>query len=328
MRKNFSISEKGVGDKLLKSYLEIAKAGGGIWHTVTSTRNASLEELSALTKERAKAQLREGITTCEVKSGYGLSVESELKMLRAIRKTDKESPVDIVATCLAAHMKPKDFEGTASQYLEKMATELLPTVLEEGLAYRVDAFVEQSAFSVEESLPYLQKAKDMGFEIAVHADQFTTGGSELAVRLGAVSVDHLEASGEKEAKLIAESELTAVALPGASIGLGDRFAPARTILDKGGKLAIASDWNPGSAPMGKLLLQASILGTFQHLTIAETLAALTIRAAAALHLNDRGSLVKGNLADIIAFPCQDFREIIYRQGAILPKKIWKRGELV
>ncbi len=311
-----------------KSYLEIAKAGGGIWSTVTATRNASLEELTKLTKERAKTQLREGITTCEVKSGYGLSVESELKMLKAIRQADAKLPIDLIGTCLAAHMKPKDFEGTATEYLEKMATELLPKVWKEGLACRVDAFVEQSAFSVEEALPYLQKAKDMGFEITVHGDQFTTGGSELAIKLGAVSVDHLEASGEKEAKLIANSELTAVALPGASIGLGDRFTPARAILDQGGKLAIASDWNPGSAPMGKLLLQASILGTFQRLTMTETLAALTVRAAAALSLRDRGSIETGKLADMIAFPCKDFREIIYRQGAILPQKVWKRGELI
>lgn len=311
-----------------KSYLEIAEAGGGIWHTVTATRSASLEELTALTKERAQAQLREGITTCEVKSGYGLSVESELKMLRAIRQVDKELPIDLIGTCLAAHMKPKDFEGTASQYLEKMQEELLPIVKKEGLATRVDAFVEQSAFRVAEALPYLEKAQEMGFAITLHGDQFTTGGSELAIKLQAVSVDHLEASTEKEVAALAKSAVTAVALPGATIGLGDRFTPARAILNQGGRLAIGSDWNPGSAPMGKLLLQAAILGAYEHLTMAETLASLTVRAAETLNLQDRGSLEEGKLADVIAFPCKDYREILYRQGAILPKAVWKQGKLV
>lgn len=311
-----------------KSYLDIAEAGGGIWHTVTATRNATEEELTALTKERAKAQLKEGITTCEVKSGYGLSIESELKMLRAIQNADKSLPIDLIGTCLAAHMKPKDFKGTGSAYLTQMAEELLPKVWKEGLARRADIFVEKSAFSVEEALVYLQKAKEIGFEITIHGDQFTTGGSQLAIDIGAVSVDHLEASGEKEVAAIAAGNLTAIALPGASIGLGDRFTPARAILDQGGKLAIASDWNPGSAPMGKLLVQAAILGTYEHLTMAETLAGLTIRAASALHLDDRGILEENKLADIIAFPCKDFREILYRQGAILPQKIWKRGVLV
>lgn len=311
-----------------KSYLEIAEAGGGIAHTVKATRSASLEELTALTVKRANAQLKEGITTCEVKSGYGLTVESELKMLRAIREADKAVSIDLVGTCLAAHMKPKDFEGSASEYLEMMGKELLPKVWKEGLACRVDAFVEQSAFSVEEALPYLQKAKEMGFEITVHGDQFTPGGSQLAIDLGAISTDHLEASTDKEVEALAKSDVTAVALPGASMGLGDRFTPARAILDKGGKLAIASDWNPGSAPMGKLLLQASILGTFQRLTMAETLAGLTVRSAAALNVKDRGTLEEGKLADFIAFPCKDFREIIYRQGAILPVKVWKKGEII
>ncbi|PVX52138.1 imidazolonepropionase [Balneicella halophila] len=312
-----------------KSYLEIAEAGGGIWHTVTATRSASLEELTEATIERAKVQLSEGVTTCEVKSGYGLTVESELKMLRAIQNANKALPIDLVGTCLAAHMKPKDFEGTASEYLQLMADELLPKVWKEGLACRVDAFVEQSAFSVEETLPYLQKAKELGFDITVHGDQFTPGGSQLAIDLEAISTDHLEASTDKEVEALAKSNVTAVALPGATIGLGDRFTPARAILDKGGKLAIATDWNPGSAPMGKLLLPASILGAFEHLTMAETLAGLTIRAAAALNVSSRvGSLEEGKLADFIAFPFKDFRNIIYRQGAVLPKKVWKRGEMV
>lgn len=311
-----------------KTYLEIAEAGGGIWHTVTATRNASPEELEQFTREKALEQLRQGITTCEVKSGYGLSVESELKMLEVIREVEKKLPIDLVATCLAAHMKPIDFEGNNEAYLQMLIDELLPRIKKEKLSKRVDIFVEKSAFGVEESRYFLGKAKEMGFEITVHADQFTTGGSQLAVDLEAASADHLEASGEKEVKSLAQSNVVAVALPGASLGLGDKFTPARKLLDAGGVLAIASDWNPGSAPMGKLLTQASILGVFEQLSMAEVLAAITVRGARALRINNRGVLAKGYLADMVAFPCKQFAEILYRQGALEPVSVWKRGDKV
>lgn len=311
-----------------KTYLEIAEAGGGIWHTVTATRNASREELESFTKEKALEQLRQGITTCEVKSGYGLSVESELKMLEVIREVEKKLPIDLVATCLAAHMKPIDFEGNNEAYLQMLIDELLPRIKKEKLSKRVDIFVEKSAFGVEESRYFLEKAKEMGFEITVHADQFTTGGSQLAVDLEAASADHLEASGEKEVKSLAQSNVVAVALPGASLGLGDKFTPARKLLDAGGVLAIASDWNPGSAPMGKLLTQASILGVFEQLSMAEVLAAITVRGARALRINNRGVLAKGYLADMVAFPCKQFAEILYRQGALEPVSVWKRGNKI
>lgn len=311
-----------------KTYLEIAEAGGGIWHTVTATRNASSEELEQLTEEKALQQLQQGITTCEVKSGYGLSVESELKMLNVIKRVDEKLPIDLIPTCLSAHMKPRDFEGDNKAYLQMLIDELLPRIKKEKLSKRVDIFVEKSAFGVEESRYFLEKAKEMGFEITVHADQFTTGGSQLAVDLEAVSADHLEASGENEVKLLAQSNVVSVALPGASLGLGDKFTPARKLLDAGGMVAIASDWNPGSAPMGKLLTQASIFGVFEHLSMAETLASITIRGAKALGINDRGILAKGNLADMVAFPCKQFTEILYRQGALEPVSVWKRGEKV
>ena len=175
---------------------------------------------------------------------------------------------------------------------------------------------------------YLQEAKKLGFDVIVHADQFTTGGSEVAVAIGAVSADHLEVSTDREISLLARSEVIPVSLPGASIGLGCSFSPARRILDAGCSLAVASDWNPGSAPMGDILLQACILGVYEHLTMAETLASVTYRAAAALRLKDRGTLSKGNLADIIAFPVDDYRDIVYHQGKLKPDIVMKRGKLV
>ena len=308
-----------------KTYLEIAQAGGGIWDTVTQTRKLSLSELAQITANHANRHLSDGVTTIEVKSGYGLSVEEELKMLRAIQEANRSTSADLISTCLAAHMKPRDFSGSNSEYLEMISAALFPILKKEKLTNRIDAFVEKSAFSPEEIAPYFQIAKELGFELTVHADQFSVGGSKVAVEFGARSADHLEASGDEEIRLLAQSNTIAVALPGASIGLGCAFTPARKLLDQGAALAIASDWNPGSAPMGDLLAQASILATFEKLSTAEVLAGITLRAAAALDLNDRGKLAKGQLADFILFPTSDYREILYQQGKMKPVEVWKKG---
>lgn len=308
-----------------KSYLEIAKAGGGIWDSVTQTRKASQEQLTDLLLQRIERHAKDGVTTIEVKSGYGLKLEEELKQLRAIKQAVANSKVDLIATCLAAHMLPKDFFGAASEYLEYVLNNLLPKIKKENLANRIDIFIEESAFNSTNATCYLRVAKQMGFDVTVHADQFTTGGSEVAVNVGAVSADHLEASTEKEIKRLAASETVAVALPGASLGLGMGFAPARELLNAGASLAIASDWNPGSAPMGDLLMQASVLSTYEKLTSTEVFAGLTFRAAKALNLQDRGVLEKGKLADMQAYPCADYREVLYHQGKLKPTQVWKQG---
>ena len=308
-----------------KSYLQIAKEGGGIWSTVTQTRNADKNQLSQGIISRLDRHLAEGVTTCEIKSGYGLSVESELKMLRAINRASELHPVDVVTSCLAAHIKPKDFDGNTSGYLDTLIRDLLPIIKKEKLTNRVDIFIEEGAFGVEESQAYLMAAKQMGFKLTVHADQFHPGGSLVAVKTAAVSADHLEASGEAEINALAESETVAVALPGASLGLGCGFTPARKLLDAGASLAIASDWNPGSAPMGDLLMQAAVLGASEKLTNAETFAAMTFRAAKALNLMDRGRIDVDLLADFIAFPTNDYKEILYHQGKMKPDFVWKNG---
>jgi imidazolonepropionase len=310
------------------SYLEIAQSGGGIWDTVSQTRKCTEQELTQIVIKNANKHLQLGVTTIEVKSGYGLSVEEEIKMLRAINSGNSETAADLVATCLAAHLKPKDFNGSNEDYLHYLVTNLFPVLQSENLTKRIDAFIETSAFSISEIAPYLQSAKELGFDITIHADQFTTGGSEVALQYGAISADHLEASEDKEIEALANSNTIAVALPGASLGLGCAFAPARKIIDKGGALAIASDWNPGSAPMGDLVCQASILATFEKLTTAEVFAGITFRAAAALNLFDRGRLIAGNKADFILYSTTDFRDILYYQGSLRPSKIWKSGKLV
>jgi len=311
-----------------KTYLEIAKAGGGIWDTVTQTRLADEQTLLDGLLKRANHHLQEGVTTIEVKSGYGLNVEQELKQLRVIQEAGKLVKSDLVSTCLAAHILPKDFDGDAEHYFAYLLQILLPTIYHEKLTKRVDIFIEKSAFNTRDAAIYLTAAKYMGFDLTVHADQFTTGGSAVAVEVGAVSADHLEAIKAKEIRLLAKSDTVSVVLPGASLGLGMPYAPARKLLDAGATVAIASDWNPGSAPMGNLLLQASVMAAAEKLTTAEVFAGLTYRAAKALNLNDRGIITAGMMADIQAYPCADYREILYYQGKLKPEMVWKKGDRV
>ena len=304
-----------------KTYLEIAKAGGGIWDSVTQTRAAEESLLEELLLQRIERHLAEGVTTIEIKSGYGLDTQSELKQLRVIAAASAKTKAHLVPTCLAAHMVPRDFIGTQAEYLSYVFHDLLPVIKTENLANRVDIFIEDSAFNAEHAIIYLNKAKQMGFDITVHADQFTTDGSAVAVKSGAVSADHLEASKDAEIKLLANSDTVAVVLPGASLGLGMPYAPARKLLDAGACLAIASDWNPGSAPMGDLLMQASVMSAAEKMSTAEVFAGLTFRAAKALNLNDRGIIAPGMLADMQAYPCADYREILYQQGKLKPQII-------
>ncbi|WP_292010020.1 imidazolonepropionase, partial [Chryseobacterium sp.] len=309
-----------------KTYLEIAESGGGIWSSVQHTRSASEEELLDTLLKRINFLIHLGITTIEIKSGYGLDVDNELKMLRIIKKAQGLTPATLVPTCLAAHLKPRDFEGDNQKYLEYIIQQILPKVKEEHLANRVDIFIEKSAFQPEESKAFLNTAKDLGFKITVHADQFTPGSSRIAVEVGAQSADHLEATADEDIRYLAQSHTVATALPGASLGLGEKFTPARNLLDAGAILAIASDWNPGSAPMGNLITQASILATYEKLTTAEVLAGITFRAAFALGFNDRGKLEEGMKADFITFTTNNFQNILYNQGSLNTHTIYINGK--
>ncbi len=310
-----------------KSYQEIAQAGGGIWDTVTKTREASEKELRQHTANRLDVLLKRGITTVEIKSGYGLSVEDELKMLRAIQSAGSNHRAEVIPTCLSAHIIPREFEREAD-YLQFILKEILPKVKEEKLAKRFDIFIEENAFTTSLSLGFLNAVKKAGFALTVHGDQFTTGGSQLAISCKASSVDHLEASGDPEIEAISKSAVVPVVLPGASMGLGLPFAPARKLLDANCGLAIASDWNPGSAPQGNLLTQAALLGTYEKLSAAEIFAGITHRAAKALELPDLGIIEAGKIADITVFNCTDYREILYHQGELQPSMTWKKGERI
>lgn len=307
------------------TYQEIARSSGGILETVTKTREASKKELVRLLEQRAGHLLTHGVTTCEVKSGYGLTLEDEIKILEAIQTASKNQSVDLIPTCLAAHIKPGEFQ-TNEEYLHFIAEKLFPELIQKNLSKRIDIFVEEGAFSHDEARPYLEMAKKAGFSLCIHADQFSRGGALLASEIHALSADHLEQSSEEDFLALKKNGVFPIVLPGASLGLGIPFAPARAIIDAGLPLVIASDWNPGSAPMGLLLLQAAVLGAAEKLSMAETIAAITTRAASALELKDRGLLKKGLRADMIAFPCQNYKDILYNQGALLPSYKFIKGE--
>lgn len=306
------------------TYQEIRAKGGGIWNTVTSTRSADSDYLIDLMLQRLQYQRKLGIATCEIKSGYGLDVENELRCLRIIAELNTLQPVQIVSTCLAAHIVPKEFSDENS-YLDHITTQLLPQLRHESLANRIDIFVEEGAFSIKTARSYLEKCREMGFRIVAHADQFTPGSARMAAELQAESVDHLEMISHDDALYLAERKVPAVVLPGATLGLGEPFPPARMLLNTGNCLVIASDWNPGTAPMGNLLTQASLLGAQQKLSMAEMWSGITFRAAHALGLHDRGVIAKGKRADIAIFHCNDWREVLYYQGSLHPCDLFIGG---
>ena len=307
------------------SYQQILSEGGGIHNTMTATENASDEELERVTVSRLDRHFNEGVLTCEIKSGYGSDLDQEVRLLNIINKINKNHAMGIIPTCLAAHVTPKIY-NSSSEYLNKIIEELIPILEKKKLTNRIDIFIEEKAFSVSESLDYLSQLKNK-FDITVHANQFSSGGVKVGVDCGAKSVDHLEVIDDNEIKYLSNSNTSAVVLPGCSLGLGIPFAPARKLLDRNCKLSIATDWNPGSAPMGDLLQQSSLLGSIEKLSSAEVFSAITYRSADALGLNDRGKIEKDKLADFIGFKSDDYRDILYNQGKLKPSFICKRGEI-
>lgn len=309
------------------TYQEIAKAGGGILQTVRDTRRSSLNELINSLLQRTSSLLKQGVTTCEIKTGYGLDVKNELKMLKAIHHIRQLGIIDIIPTCLAAHTLPPEFPK-ALDYLNYLKSELFPLLLKQKLTQRIDIFVDQIAFSIAQARSYLQAAKKKGFQICMHADQFSRGGALLAAEISALSADHLEKSELPDFEALKQARVIPIILPGSSLGLGLPYAKARQMLDSGLPVVIASDWNPGSAPMGYLLLQAALLAVAEKLTMAETLAAITTRAAKALQLQDRGILKVGMRADFTVFPCSNYQEILYHQGMLFPSLTLMKGRCI
>ena len=310
------------------SYAEIAAAGGGIASTVRATRAASEDELFASARQRLLNLLRDGVTTVEIKSGYGLSLESERKILRVIRRLGQELPVTVRSTCLAAHALPPEYKDRADDYIEHICTHMLPALAAEGLVDAVDAFCEYLAFSPEQVERVFKVAQQLGLPVKLHAEQLSSlHGSSLAARYQALSADHLEFMTEEDAMAMAQSGTVAVLLPGAFYFLRETQLPPMEALRKHGvKIAIASDLNPGTSPGLSLRLMLNMACTLFRMTPEEALAGVTQHAATALGLGDsHGSLEPGKVADFVAWNIDRPADLAYWLGGDLDKRVVRNG---
>lgn len=319
-----------------KSYLDILEEGGGILSTVSATRKASVEELITQSLPRLQAIFAHGTTTIEAKSGYGLELESELKMLEALLKLDEMGPWDLSFTFLAAHAIAPEYKDNPAEYTRLISDEMLATLKswwgknagKRTLPF-VDVFCETGAFDFEQSKIILKEAKKLGFPLKVHADEFDNlGGAQLAMDLGATSVDHLVATSDQEIRAFGQSETVAVTLPATPFGLAEGgYTAAKKFLEADAYLAIASDLNPGTAWGESLQFSLALACRYLKLTPAQAIAASTINGAAALGLAERiGSIEKGKQADLVLLKEKDYRHLGYRFGTNLVHTVIKKGK--
>ncbi|GFM86624.1 imidazolonepropionase [Pseudomonas cichorii] len=310
------------------SYADIAAAGGGIASTVRATRAASEDELFASAKRRLKHLLRDGVTTVEMKSGYGLDLPSERKILKVIRRLGSSLPVTVRSTCLAAHALPPEYANRADDYIRHICDEMLPALAEEGLVDAVDAFCEYLAFSPAQVEQVFITAKQLGLPVKLHAEQLSSlGGSSLAARYQALSADHLEFMTEDDAIAMAAAGTVAVLLPGAYYFLRETQLPPMEALRKHGvPIAISTDMNPGTSPGLSLRLMLNMACTLFRMTPEEALAGVTLNAAKALGLDKtHGSLETGKVADFVAWNIERPADLAYWLGGDLDKRIVRHG---
>jgi imidazolonepropionase len=307
-----------------RGYEEILRAGGGIRSTVRHTSERTPAELAGLARPRLDALLRSGATTVEVKSGYGFTPEAELRSLAAAALLAKGGSPRLLATLLV-HIPPSE-PLERRPFVVAVCQDLIPEVARRGLATAVDVFVEREAFTVAEASAIFASARSHGLALKLHADQFhAIGGTELAVEQGAISVDHLEASGPEQVAALAASSTVATVLPGVSLHLGLPVAPARALIDAGAVVAVGTDLNPGSSPLYSTSQALALSVRLNGLNPAEALTACTVNAAAALGLSDRGALVPGALADFLVLDGTDWRELPYRLGGNAVAEAWQGG---
>jgi imidazolonepropionase len=307
------------------NYAEIARAGGGILSTVRMVRSATGEQLEQQGKAALRTMHRHGTTTVEAKSGYGLDLDTELRTLEIAGR------LGAVPTYLGAHVTPPEFAGRAGEYIEWLCREVMPQVASRALARFADIYCDEGAFSLSDARDYLLRAKELGFGLKMHADQFSRlGGTKLAVELGAISVDHLEHAGAEEVQALASSTTVATLLPGAVFHLGLRcYPPARALIEAGAAVALATDFNPGSSPTCNMQMILSLACTEMRMSPAEAIAAATINGAHALGIGGRaGSLEPGKSADLLVLEVSDYREIPYHFGVNHVRLTMKQGAVI
>jgi imidazolonepropionase len=326
------------------NYMEIMAAGGGIMNTVRHTRAAALQDLLCQTRPRLESMLAHGTTTVEVKTGYGLTTRNEMKQLRAIRLLNEELPLTLVPTFLGAHAIPAEYSERPDEYVDLVVNEMLPATVQDQKQHRpsrevsppktpplfCDVFCEEGAFSLDQSRRILEAAKAQGLGLKIHVDEFKPlGGTALAVELGAVSADHLVTTPPDELALLAQSPTIAVSLPGTPFGLGHRdYTPARTFIDAGGALALATDCNPGTCWCESMQFIIALACRAMRITPTEAISAATINAAHALALgHEVGSLEPGKRADLLLLDAQSYHDLGYRFGTNLVAQVIVGGRI-
>jgi imidazolonepropionase len=312
-----------------ETYEQIAKAGGGIWSTVQKTRAASELDLLAQAKKHANWFLGCGTTTVEAKSGYGLTVEGELKLLRVMRRLEKEVPLEFVPTFLGAHAVPREL--SPDEYQDVVITEMLPRVTAEKLAEFCDVFCERGYFNIDRSRKILSAAKKVGLSLRGHVDQLTNfGGAKLMAEMGATTADHLEQTDEEGIAALKKANVQPVLLPGSVYALGSsRYPRAREMIEAGLAIVLATDFNPGSSPTPSMPMVLSLACTQMKMSPAEAITASTLNAAYSLNRGDKiGSFEPGKLANFVIFDCEDYRELAYWFGIPQTHSVYVRGDCV
>lgn len=312
------------------TYMEIMERGGGINNTMKATRNASAEELIEHSMDILEKMLAFGITTVEGKSGYGMDHDTELKQLEVMKELEQRQPVEIVRTFMGAHSIPPEYKGRNEEFLKFLVKEVMPDVKKADFAQFCDIFCEKGVFSIEESRQYLQQAKDMGFDLKIHADEIVTlGGAELGAELGCTSADHLLHASDEGIKALANSDTVATLLPTTAFCLKEPFAPARKMIDAGCAVALATDFNPGSGFTNSVPLMIALGVIYMGMTAEEAITALTLNGAAAVGRADTiGSIEEGKQADIVILQYPSYKFLPYHTGVNIVETVIKKGKVV
>lgn len=309
------------------SYQQIASEGGGILSTMRAVRNASIEELAEVGLSYARSAMKYGTTTIEIKSGYGLSFESEMNQLRAIQLMKKEIPMTIVSTFLGAHDIPPEYKENRGKYIDILCQEMIPYVAENKLADFCDIFTDTGYYTIEETEKILGIAKSAGLKVKIHADELTpVAAAECAARLGAVSADHLLCISYEGMKQMAERGVIGTLLPGTAYNLRLPYAPARTMIEHSMAIALATDCNPGSCLCENMQMMISLACTNMRMTVEEAISASTINGAAALDLQNKGQIAIGKDADMIILSSDEYANMAYHFGINHVEKVWIKGQ--